>query len=155
MAPGLRLQLGQYCRASFDSKSFAKVDVTDGQRAIFNHESRALPVLLPHTRPLRHIVVVFVVVVIVSGIQPTPIAWGIIISSGAGNHCEKSRDDSVYKPMTTDGDFLLRFLSKHKNLLLIFKLNKKMASMLSYGCSFTAYESLGKPSFSSYSCIEM
>ena len=87
---------------------------------IFNHESRALPVLLPHTRPLRHSVVV-----VVSGIQPTPIAWEIIISSGAGNHCEKSRDDSVYKPMTTDGDFLLRFLSKHKNLLLIFKLNKK------------------------------
>ena len=52
-----------------------------------------------------------VVVVVVSGIQPTPIAREVIISSGAGNHSEKSRDDSVYKPMTTDGDFLLRFLS--------------------------------------------
>ena len=58
-----------------------------------------------YTRPVRHCHIV--VVVLVSGIQPTPIA----ISSGAGNHCEKSRDDSVYKPMTTDGDFLLRFLS--------------------------------------------
>ena len=45
MAPGLRLQLDPYCRASFDSKSFAKVDVTDGQR----DESRALPVLLHKT----------------------------------------------------------------------------------------------------------
>ena len=76
-----------------------------------------------------------------------------IIGSCAGNHCEKSRDDSVYKPMTTDGDFLLRFLSinkQNKNLLLIFKLNKKkknMASSLSYGYSFSAFESSGKPSF--------
>ena len=45
MAPGLRLQLDPYCRASFDSKSFAKVDVTDGQR----DESRAHPVLLHKT----------------------------------------------------------------------------------------------------------
>ena len=45
MAPGLRLQLDPYCRASFDSKSFAKVDITDGQR----DESRALPVLLHKT----------------------------------------------------------------------------------------------------------
>ena len=85
-----------------------------------------------YTRPVRHIVVV---VVVVSGIQPTPIAWEVIISSGAGNHCEKSRDDSVYKPMTTDGDFLLRFLSKqNKNLdlLLIFKLKKKKIWRLHY-----------------------
>ena len=46
--------------------------------------------------------------------NPTPIAWEVIISSCAGNHCEKSRDDSVYKPMTTDGDFLQRFLSINK-----------------------------------------
>ena len=66
MAPGLRLQLDPYCRASFDSKSFAKVDVTDGQR----DESRALPVLLHKTcASYCHIVVV-----VVSGIQPTPIA---------------------------------------------------------------------------------
>ena len=45
MAPGLRLQLDPYCRASFDSKSFAKVDVTDGQR----DESRALLVLCNKT----------------------------------------------------------------------------------------------------------
>ena len=68
MAPGLRLQLGPYCRASFDSKSFAQVDVTDGQR----DESRALPVLLHKTcASFCHIVVV--VVVVVSEIQPTPI----------------------------------------------------------------------------------
>ena len=95
---------------------------------MFNRESRALPVLLPHTRPVRHIVVA---VVVVSGIQPTPIGW-VIISSGAGNHCEKSRDDSVYKPMTTDGHFLLRFLSKqNKNLLLIFKPNRKYGVFIS------------------------
>ena len=71
MAPGLRLQLDPYCRASFDSKSFAKVDVTDGQR----DESRALPVLLHKTcASYCHIVVVVGVVVVVSGIQPTPIA---------------------------------------------------------------------------------
>ena len=57
MAPGLRLQLDPYCRASFDSKSFAKVDVTDGQR----DESRALPVLLHKTcASYCHIVVVVV-----------------------------------------------------------------------------------------------
>ena len=60
------LQLDPHCRASFDSKSFAKVDVTDGQR----DESRALPVLLHKTcASYCHIVVV-----VVSGIQPTPIA---------------------------------------------------------------------------------
>ena len=65
MALGLRLQLGPYCRASFDSKSFHRRT----KSSIFNHKSRALPVTLPHTRPVRHIVIV----VVVSGIQPTPI----------------------------------------------------------------------------------
>ena len=89
-----------------------------------------------------------IVVVVVSGIQPTPIGW-VIISSGAGNHCEKSRDDSVYKPMTTDGHFLLRFLSKqNKNLLLISNQIENMASSLAYGSIFTAFKSTsGKPSF--------
>ena len=113
-----------HSRASFDSKSFAKVDVTDGQRAPFS--------TMNHVRfqscYVRHIVVA---VVVVSGIQPTPIGW-VIISSGAGNHCEKSRDDSVYKPMTTDGHFLLRFLSKqNKNLLLILKPNRKYGVFIS------------------------
>ena len=40
MALGLRLQLGPYCRASFDSKSFHRRT----KSSIFNHKSRALPV---------------------------------------------------------------------------------------------------------------
>ena len=51
MAPGLRLQLDPYCRASFDSKSFAKVDVTDGQE--MNH----VRFQSCYTRPVRHIVI--------------------------------------------------------------------------------------------------
>ena len=110
-----------------------------------------------YTRPVRHIVVV---VVVVSRIQPTPIAWAVIISSCAGNHCEKSRDDSVYKPMTTDGDFLLRFLSinkQNKILLLIFKLNKKTKWRLLYHMDIVLQHSSRQVShrFTPYSCIEM
>ena len=61
MALGLRLQLGPYCRASFDSKSFHRRT----KSSIFNHKSRALPVMLPHTRPVRHIVVAVVLLLFV------------------------------------------------------------------------------------------